>query len=127
AIKGIVTYADATTLNLFTEFGVSQESEVDFDLDAASPGPGVLRAKCDSVARLIATNLGGAPYSGIRAEVGDTFWDNLLAHKEVRETYLNQQEAAELRKGTLYQDFDFGGIRWRNYRGSVGGQAYVHT
>jgi len=33
AIKGVVTYNDGTTLNLFNEFGVSQIAERDFDLD----------------------------------------------------------------------------------------------
>lgn len=127
AIKGIVTYADSTTLNLFTEFGVSQESEVDFDLDNANPAIGALRTKCDAVSRLVATNLGGTPFSGIRAEAGDTFWDNLIAHSEVRETYLNQQEASQLREGTAYQEFNFGGITWRNYRGAVGATAFIHT
>lgn len=127
AIKGIVTYADASTLNLFTVFGVSQEAEIDFDLDNATPAAGAFRKACDGAVRLIANNLGGTPYSGVRAETGDAFWDDLVAHKEVRETYLNQQEASQLRQGTLYQEFNFGGIIWRNYRGAVGGTAFVHT
>lgn len=125
AIKGIVTYADGTTLNLFTEFGVSQETEIDFDLDNASPAAGALRKKCDTVIRLVANNLDGSPYSGVRSEVSDTFWDDLIAHSEVRATYLNQQEASQLRQGTAYQEFNFGGITWRNYRGSVGGTPFV--
>lgn len=127
AVKGIVTYADSSTLNLFDLFGVTQEGEIDFDLDNASPVAGALRAKCDQSIRLVATNLGGTPYGGVRAEVGDAFWDNLIAHVEVRASYLNQQEAAQLRTGTAYQEFNFGGITWRNYRGSVGGTAFVHT
>jgi hypothetical protein len=131
AIKGIVSYADGTTLNLFTTFEVSQETEVAFDLAAANPTAGVLRKKCDGVHRLIAKNLGGTPFSGIRSEVGDDFWDDLIAHKEVRETYLNQQEASQLREGTAYQEFNFGGIIWRNYRGaaSIGGveTPFVHA
>lgn len=131
AIKGVVTYADATTLDLFDMFGVSQEGEVDFDLDNASPASGALRKKCAQVERLIATNLGGTPYRGIGAECGDAFWDDLIAHPEVRATYLNQAAAVELRQGAVYEVFNFGGINWRNYRGSltVGGSAtaMVHT
>src|SRR5690606_3728733 len=38
ALKGIILNGDGSTLyNLFTEFGVSQISEVDFDLDNANP------------------------------------------------------------------------------------------
>lgn len=125
AIKGIVTYADGTTLNLFTEFEVTQETEVDFDLDAGSPTAGALRKKCDTVHRLIANNLGGTPFSGIRAECSDTFWDDLVAHTEVRQTFLNWTAAADLRSGTAYQEFPFGNIIWRNYRGSVGATPFV--
>ncbi|MEX0752100.1 MAG: major capsid protein [Xanthobacteraceae bacterium] len=127
AIKGVVTYADNTTLDLFSTFGVSQETEIDFDLDNATPAAGALRKKCDAAIRLVASNLGGAPYSGVRAEVGDNFWDDLIAHTEVRASYLNQQEASQLREGTAYQEFNFGGITWRNYRGSVNGTAFVNT
>lgn len=127
AVKGIITYADNTTLDLFNTFGVSQETEIDFDLDNATPASGALRKKCDGAIRLVAANLGGTPYSGVRAEVGDAFWDDLIAHTEVRATYLNQQEASQLRQGTAYQEFNFGGITWRNYRGAVGGSAMVNT
>lgn len=127
AVKGIVTYADSTELNLFTTFGVSQEAEIDFDLDNANPTAGVLRTKCDQAVRLIAENLGGTPHGVIRAECGNTFWDNLIAHPEVRATYLNQIAASELRRGTAYGEFEFGGIIWRNYRGAVNGTAFVHT
>lgn len=127
AVKGIITYADNTTLNLFTVFEVTQESEIDFNLDAGSPVAGVLRGQCDAVSRLIQTNLGGSPLTGIRAEVGDAFWDGLIAHTEVRATYLNQQEASQLRTGTAYQEFNFGGIIWRNYRGANGATAFVNT
>ena len=48
AVMGIVTYADDDTLNLFTEFGVSQEAEINFDL--ANKKDGDLRkvmCRCD--------------------------------------------------------------------------------
>lgn len=131
AIKGIVTYADASTLNLFTEFGVTQETEIDFDLDNASPAAGALRTDCASVIRLMADNLDGIPFSGVHAFCGDTFWDQLIAHTEVRASYLQQQEASQLREGSVsnggmsYGAFSFGGITFENYRGSVGGTGYV--
>lgn len=133
AIKGIVTYADSTTLNLFTEFGVSQDTEIDFDLDNASPASGALRKKIAAyVIRAIATNLDGVPFTGVHAFCGDAFFDDLIAHTEVRASYLAQQEASQLRGGYVaggmsYGTFEFGGVTWENYRGSVGGQAYVHT
>lgn len=132
AIKGIVTYADSTTLNLFTEFGVSQETEIDFDLDNASPASGALRKACAGAIRKIATNLGGTPFAGVRAECGDAFFDDLIAHPETRASYLAQQEASQLRGGYVsggqsYGQFEFGGITWENYRGAVGPTAFVNT
>lgn len=133
AIKGTVTYADSSTLNLFTLFGVSQVNEIDFDLDAGSPASGVLRKKCATTIRTMAAQLDGVPFTGIHAFCGDAFFDDLIAHSEVRATYLASQEAAELRgqyiagSGSSYGVFDFGGIRWENYRGSVDGTAFVNT
>lgn len=133
AIKGTVTYADATTLDLFTEFGVSQLTEVDFDLDNASPASGALRKKCATVVRSMAGVLEGIPFSGLHAFCGDAFWDDLIAHSEVRETYLGYQAASELRAGAVsgdglsYGAFMFGGIMWENYRGSVGASTFVNT
>jgi hypothetical protein len=127
AVKGIVTYSDNTTLNLFTEFGVSQMAEVDFDLDNANPDSGALRKKCGTVIRSIATELDGMPMSGVGSLCGDAFYDDLIAHPEVRDTYLATQAAAELREGYVYSSFNFGGITWENYRGYVGGTGFIDT
>jgi hypothetical protein len=127
AIKGIVTYADGTTFNLFTQFGVSQIAEVDFDLDNANPASGALRKKCAEVIRLMAVELGGTSITGASALCGDAFYDDLIAHPEVRETYLGWTAAQELRTGYVYGGFPFGGIMWENYRGAVDGTAFIHT
>lgn len=128
AIKGVVLDADGATLyDLFSVFGVSQETEVDFDLDNATPASGALRKKCTAVVRLIQTNLGAAGFQRIHALCGDAFWDDLIAHTEVRATYLNQQEAAQLRNGVAYETLNFGGITFENYRGAVGGSAFINT
>ncbi|WP_276200580.1 major capsid protein [Chelatococcus sp. XZ-Ab1] len=130
AVKGVVTYADGSTLNLFQEFGVTQEPEIDFDLDNASPAGGALRKKCAGVIRQMAGILGGIPFSGLHAFCGDAFFDDLIAHKEVRDTYMNWQAAQELRQsyvsgGMSYGAFPFGGIMWENYRGKVGNQDFI--
>jgi hypothetical protein len=127
AVTGIVTYADGSTLNLFTEFGVTEETEVDFDLDNASPANGALRAKCVAVIRAMKKRLGAVPFDHIHAFVGDTFFDQLLAHKEVTQTYLNWGEARILRESYIGKNrgsnpiFEFGGIVWENY-GAIDGE-----
>jgi len=121
ALQGVVTYADDTTLNLFTEFGVTQAAEVDFDLDAASPAEGVLRKACAGIVRATRAAMGGSPFSYVHAFVGDTFFDQLISHKEVRETYKGWSEAAILRDSYVGGNraenpiFTFGGIVFENY------------
>lgn len=131
AIKGVVTYADGTTLDLFALFGVTQETEIAFDF--ANTPAGSLMPKVHAVHRQIANILDGVPFSGIEAICGDAFFDDLTTHAEVRETFLNQQEASDLRRsrvtadGDTFGSFNFGNIRWTNYRGSVGGTAFVES
>jgi hypothetical protein len=125
AIKGVVTYAGGSSLNLNTEFGVTAQTEVDFDLDNASPVSGALRAKCASVVRTIQDELGGTPLGAVHAFCSADFYDLLISHPEVRDTYLGWAQAEELRTGYAYGAFPFGGIMWEEYRGSVDGTAFV--
>lgn len=121
ALQGVVTYADTSELNLFTEFGVSQATEVDFDLDNATPAEGVLRKKCAEIVRATRKAMGGTPFEYVHAFVGDTFFDQLVSHKEVRETYNGWSEAAILRDSYVGLNrganpiFTFGGIVFENY------------
>ena len=48
----------------------------------------------------------------------NTFFADLVAHKEVRETYLNTAAAADLR-GRVADEVSFGGISFRRYRGNA--------
>jgi hypothetical protein len=120
-----VTYADGSTLNLFNEFDVTAPTEIDFDLDNASPASGALRKKCAGITRMVTTALGGVPFTGIHALCGDNFFDDLLAHTEVRETYTGWNEAQILRESYIgpnrssYGIFEFGGIVFENYRGAT--------
>jgi len=135
AVKGLILNADGTTLyNLFDEFGVSQDAEIDFDLDAASPAPGALRKKCAGVVRAIAKNLGGVAYAGVHAFCGDAFFDDMLSHPEVIESYKGTPMAQVLREGYVYPNgdkvfgaFEFGGVVWENYRGQNGANPMVDT
>lgn len=132
AVKGIVTYADGTTLDLFSTFGVSQEAEVDFDLDNNAPASGALRKACAAVTRTIAKNLDGVPFSGVLALCDDAFFDDLIAHPEVVESYRGTPMAQVLRDGyvltngqKIFGAFEFGGIVWVNYRGQVGATPFI--
>jgi hypothetical protein len=134
AAKGIITYADGSGLNLFDEFGVTPPDDVYLDLQASSPTPGALRDAITGIARTIGGNLDDAiPFTSLYAICGDNFFDALIAHSEVRATYLNWMAAADLRAPTVgtpvtsgsWGVFNFAGVTWDNYFGKVGTQGFV--
>lgn len=125
AARGIILNGDGSTLyNLFTEFNVTQPTEVAFDLTNAANG--AVRVTCTNVIRTITNAMGNVPFSGVYAFCSDSFWDDLIKNSEVRATYLNQQEASQLRQGVAYSTLNFGGITFENYRGS-GATPFVIT
>lgn len=127
AVQGIVLDADGSTLfNWYDEFNITQATEIDFDLDNASPASGAVRRNCNAVIRAMHRAAKGAWIDGrteVHALCGDAFWDDLTAHAEVRQTYLNWQAAADIRNGTIspFQAFRYGDITWHNYRGTDDG------
>ena len=127
AIQGIVLDADGSTVirNWFDEWGITQPTEIDFDLDNANPASGAVRKKCNLVVRNMKKGAKGAwtPGTQVYSLCGDNFFDDLTAHEEVRQTYLNQQDARELRNdfGTAFGMVRYGEITWVNYRGTDDG------
>lgn len=123
AIKGIVTDADGATLvNFFTEFGVTQPTEV--ALDIVNTPEGNLRKKIEqNITRALIRNAKGSftAQSRIMALCGDDFWDDFINHVEVRNTYLHYEAAAALRDPTIWRPFSFAGVDWVNYRGTDDG------
>lgn len=134
ALKGIVLDADGATevANWFTIFGLSQ-TEVNFnfydagDYDNADPLMD-MKDVCSYITRLMWTALGATPFTGIHAMCGDNFFDDFIKHATVRRAYERFREGEVLRTSQLGpQPFEFGGIKWENYRGSVGGVDFVDT
>lgn len=124
AIQGVVLDANGDTIiDWFDFWGISAPSEIDFDLDNASPASGALLKKCAEVVRGMSRASKGAfvPGTQIRAECGDTFFDQLVNHSEVRATYLATQQAPQLRDGYAFGSFTYGGITFENYRGTDDG------
>ena len=89
AIKGQILDADGSAViyDLFTEFGVTAHTEIDFDLDNATPAPGVIKKKCHDIRRKIEDELGAQPYEHIHAICGADFFDDLITHPEVEKAY----------------------------------------
>jgi hypothetical protein len=121
AVTGVVKDADGSTIyDWAAEFGQAIPAEINFDLAAASPGPGALKKKCNAVVRSITKGLKGVGVAQrVVAIVGDDFWDALTTHSEVEKTYANWEGATALR-GDLSKPwaapFRFGNIDFINYR-----------
>lgn len=133
AVKGIVLDADLSTVlfNLYTELGVTQPSPVSFDFGHYTAGE--FRERCAQLTRAIMDSLGAAPILGIHALCGDEFFDRVLKESEVVQSYRGTDMAAVLRSGYVYPNglkiygaYEFGGIVWENYRGSIGGSPWVN-
>ena len=126
AVQGTLLDTDGTVIyNWFNEFGITQAAEIAFNLPAAPAAlegapVGGLRISCNQVVRAMMRASQGAWTAGTRVQaiVGDTFWDRLVTHPDVVRTYLNWNEAEDLRKGSAFASMPFGGIDWMNYRGS---------
>jgi len=101
AIKGQILDADGSAViyDLFTEFGVTAHTEIDFDLDAASPAPGVIKKKCHDIRRKVEDELGAQPYDHVHAICGADFFDDLITHSEVEKAYERYLDGAFLRQG----------------------------
>lgn len=124
AIKGLIVDADGQTplLDIYQAFGLDRPDAVSLGLDDPDSDIGAILA---DVLDEQEDALGTTTSSGARGYAGKTFWAKLIAHKNVRETYLNTQQAAELR-GDRRVAFEFGGVMWERYRGQLGGQHFVH-
>lgn len=123
ALSGMVYDTDGSTVvyNWYTEFGISAAAEIDFDLDNASPAKGALRKKCFETITAMEEDIGGLVPGSVQVEAicGTAFWRDLTSHPDVIETWLYAQKASDL-AGKPADVFDWGGIRWRRYRGGSG-------
>lgn len=123
AIQGKLLDSDGVTVlyDFFSEFGISEPTEIDFDLDNASPASGALSLKIAAAKRAAIRALGASYVPGVTRFLwlcGDTFFDQFKVHPEVRETYKNWEAAAALRDASVFSTFRFGEMDWHNYQGT---------
>ena len=128
AIQGIVVDADGTTplVNWYTEWAISQAAEIDFALGTSGTD---VRGKCAQVKRqmMVASKGAWLPGTQIYGFASDGFFDALVSHDAVKQTYLNWTAAADLRQPLAYETFPFGGITFVNYRGTDDGSTVAIT
>jgi hypothetical protein len=130
AIKGVIYDADGTTVlyDLFSEFQVNQTS-IDFTLGDANAK---MKPKCLAVVRAIEDALGaGRVFDHVHAFCGAAWFDAFTTHPDVEEAYKRWQDAAGQQGAFLRNDnrrgFEFGGIFFEEYTGSVSGVPFVPT
>jgi len=126
AISGVIVDGDATTTlyDLFAEFGISQTS-VDFTLGTTTVD---IKSKVEAVRRAIEDALGLLTYTGIHAFCGNTFWDKLVSHPDVKSAWTYWQNGQFFRESQRVANggqFDYLGVTWENYRGKVGSTAFI--
>ncbi len=124
AIQGYVLDADGSiVLDVFAEYGLTRPAAV--IINPALIEGNLRKAIYAGVTRPLTALLNSSGRNaprGIVALCGDTFYDALITAPEIRQTYLNTQQAAELREGFApYESFTYAGVRWMNYRGTNDG------
>lgn len=124
AVKGTILDADGSTViyNLFTEFGISQQT---LGMALTTGTTNVLN-KIVQAKRLSEGELGAVMVTRYRALCGAGFFDALTSHAKVETAYDRWQEGEFLRSD-VRAGFSLGGVIWEEYRGSVGGVAFVGT
>lgn len=134
AIKGIVAYADGSTLNVFDTFGITPPDTQYLNIAAADDGE--LSESISDIVRAMGRALGGTPFTGAYAFCGDNFYKAIRKNPEVRATFLNTPEAALLREGPVdpsfssngsFGRFQYGGIIWDNLYAEINGEPFVDT
>ena len=113
AVMGNYINAAGASTSLFTEFGVSQQTEA----MALTTSTTKLRQKVLSILTKIESALGGIPYSGVRILCGATFWSEFIEHEVVKATY-QYQNADQLRSNPTGA-MEWGGVIWERYRGTA--------
>lgn len=121
AIQGLVLDADGSTLfDLFDEFGVTEPDPFYFDLSAAwaEEDGGVIRGKLQDVKTAIRVALKNARgFTGLWAPCGEEFFKLISNHPEIRQTYIAQQAANDLRGSSATDSFTYGGTLFELYPG----------
>lgn len=113
AMLGEILNADGSTLyNLYDEFDIVKKV-IGFSTDVATTD---IREKCFGVSRWMEDNLMGEVMDFVDVWCSQGFFDALVGHKAVKETYLNYAEAAEKVGGDIRKGFSYGGLRFSEYR-----------
>lgn len=116
ALRGTILDSDGSTLlNLYTEFGVSQNS-VDFVLGTTTTD---VRAKTLSVVGYAEDNLMGETMTGLRVFCSPEFWVKFISHPSVVDTFKAYDGNQNPLRADLRSGFTYMGAVWEEYRGAA--------
>lgn len=122
AIQGKVVDADGSTVlfNWFTEWGIAEPDEVNFELNLDTTD---VRKKCRDIKRAMQKAAKGVwtPSTRVVSLTGDTFFDLLVNHPQIKETKLGTERAPLLENIEGYSAIEIEGITFINYRGTDDG------
>jgi len=120
AAKGVTVTPDGATIaDMFTEFGVAQPS-IDMNLDVSGTN---VDAKISDIKRQVQSNLkSGGTVEGIDVMCSEQFFDALIDHPKVRESYLNaasnsqyQRDISDYMSWGITDMFVHRGVRFMTY------------
>ncbi len=121
ALQGKVFDKDGTTVieDLYSRFGMTKTVE-SFGLTTDGKGANDFRNKSRSLQRKVKKKLGGnAVIRGWVALCGISYYDDLVAHEEMKRAWDRYNESSQLRDDHT-TPFTYAGIRWEEYDGMVG-------
>jgi len=122
AIKGQILDADGTTVitNLFTEFGIAQNTHA-MSLNNANAD---LRGEVLAALEKVEEALGAEPHNGFHAFCGKEFFYKLIGHSKVQKSYEFYEGGVMLRNDPR-DGIPFGGVIWEQYRGAIAGTPFI--
>lgn len=137
AVKGQILDSDGSVLlDLFQTFGLTKTA-VTLALSSATTK---VRSLAVGYKRTMEDKLGALEYSGVRVLCSNSFFDNFVEHAAVQRAWDNFQDRMMLQQdlrgpganggaggggGAPAAGFMFAGCIWENYRGNIGGQAFI--
>ncbi|MEH6691294.1 MAG: major capsid protein [Pseudorhizobium pelagicum] len=118
AIQGKVLDSDGSTIiDWYAEWGIDAPAEINFALTTETTD---VRKKCRDVKRAMQKAAKGiwTPATRVAALVGDTFFDLLVNHKQIKETKIGTERVVSLENIEGFSAIEIEGITFINYRGT---------
>lgn len=117
ALKGQVLDADGTTVlwDMYDIFGFTQQT-IYFDLANSATD---VKQKCIDLKRAVRTKMGGRLVRQVRVKCSEGFFDDLVAHPNVKEAFDLYQQGAFARTDQSDGDFEFIGVVFSTYEGGT--------